>query len=234
MANKYTMANILIVGDSWGEPNWRGPEYPGFTEAGHTTYQLRSLGHDVINLAVSGGSNLSTWINVRERGDLNQDRHWVIWFHTEITRDWPQDRHRWFYQAITDRTADRVYSEIKQIKHTHCPNAGLILVEGQSTVIEPWFSQNFTTDLFVKDWRSELLGRPMPPSQLTAQLSQDQNILKGCLDSVEQQHQLIDHAEVILKAMNASDLFPDRCHPGDLAHQQLSLRIHKFIEENSQ
>lgn len=222
------MLNIAIVGDSWGEPNWRSPQ-PGFTAQGHVASQLAQRGHRVLNASVSGGSNLASWMRLRE---LERSQpHWIIWFHTDLARDWrAHDLAKpWQYQELIDRTALEVYSRINEIwlELAHCP---MIIVEGQSVGHQPYFSEFFQHTEIIKDWRSELTGQELPQTQLLGPMSTSgHRLLANCRDSHSDQMKMIDAVETILRVMHQHDMFPDNCHPGDRAHSELLVKIEKIM-----
>ena len=219
------MLNITIVGDSWGEPNWRRP-IPGHTAEGHVSYLLQHQGFAVENYSISGGSNLATWLNLARNSRRPID--WIIWFHTDISRDFLGHEldHPWHSQELIDRTANRVYGDIQRIVSQSAVAANMLVIEGQSCVHEPHFSERFSWARMIRDWRSQLLGQQMPRTQLLGPMSSGGgNFLDNCRDSYERKMQLITDVETVLQAMHEHDLFPDNCHPGDLAHQQLAQTI---------
>lgn len=221
------MTKIIILGDSWGEPNWRLARQ-GFTAQGHSEYRLRDLGCTVTNYSSSGGSNLTTWLAWAQ--DLTA-ADWLIWFHTDIGRDWPwQELSRgWHYQELMDQTADQVYSRAQAI-YARSNRPKIILVEGQSRRHRPQFDQYFSPHTVITDWRSQLLGRELPYSQLIGPLSSaDKNFFRSCRDSLELAHSLITDVETIMEAMKHSELFPDNCHPGDQAHAQLTQQLWEIV-----
>lgn len=52
--------NIMMIGDSWGVPNYARLNEVMAPVEGHTENRLRSLGHNVFNYSLNGGSNLDT------------------------------------------------------------------------------------------------------------------------------------------------------------------------------
>lgn len=221
--------HIVILGDSWGEPNWRSPQ-PGYTEQGHITHRLRSWGARVSNYSISGGSNHSTWWNWRNHGSDPAD--WIIWFHTDIARDfnWPRlhgiDRDQpWSLESTLDATAASVYQRCQSVWRER-GSSPLILVEAQSCRYRPLFDRYFQPQHVIEDWRAQLVGRPMPKSQIIGPMvAQGSDFFRNCRDTREQQSLYIDQVETIMAAMNSSDLFLDNCHPGDQAHGQLFDRV---------
>jgi hypothetical protein len=229
---------IVMLGDSWGEPNWRSPQ-PGFTDQGHVSVLLRRWGAEVNNYSISGGSNYSTWWSWNTHGQHLEWPDWIIWFHTDMTRDfnWPHlhgiDRRQpWHYEQVLETTAKSVYGRCSQIWH-RLGRAPLIVIEGQSTRVQPWFDQYFQPNWVIEDWRAQLIGRPLPPTQMIGPMvSQGKNFFENCLDSTAQQLMWIDQVDEIMQAMRTSDLFPDNCHPGDRAQELLVDRLIKYFYAN--
>jgi len=97
--------NFLILGCSWGVPNYSG--LYGDPIDTHTEYILKAKGHNVINCAGNGASNLQSldranlylagkpirhpaFPEVKTRlhlEDLDIKIDWVIWFQTAFLRD---------------------------------------------------------------------------------------------------------------------------------------------------
>ncbi len=230
--------HIVILGDSWGEPNWRCPQ-PGFTDQGHVSVLLRQWGARVSNYSISGGSNYSTWWSYRTHDQDTEAPDWIIWFHTDMARDfnWPHlhgiDRSQnWHYEDVLAKTARSVYkrcSEIWQGKN----RPPLILVEGQSQRVMPLFTEYFTAMHVIADWRAQLVGTELPKTQMIGPMvGQGQTFFKGCRDSLEQQNQWIDDVETVMRAMQKSDLFVDNCHPGDRAHKMLFEYLVQYFRAN--
>ena len=101
--------NIVIWGDSWGQPNWAKPQ-SGFTAEGHTANRLRRLGYEVENLSENGHGNITS---IQRQSHIKPD--WVIWFHTELTRDFPIFKKElkgttWTYLDMCNSTAEFIYS----------------------------------------------------------------------------------------------------------------------------
>ena len=46
------MKKILLLGDSWGVPNYNG--LPGISPDQHTEYLLINLGYEVVNFSMNG------------------------------------------------------------------------------------------------------------------------------------------------------------------------------------
>lgn len=216
-----------MLGDSWGEPNWRSPQ-PGFTDQGHVSVLLRQWGAEVNNYSISGGSNYSTWWSYKTHGQHLERPDWIIWFHTDLARDfhWQHlhgiDRQQpWRYLDTLETTARSVYSKCSEIWQA-LGAAPLILVEGQSQRLSPLFEEYFRTHLIIKDWRAQLVGRDLPSTQMIGPMvGQGAKFFENSSDSLADQNLWIDQVETIMQAMRDSPLFVDNCHPGDRAQVML-------------
>jgi hypothetical protein len=228
--------HIVILGDSWGEPNWRGPMYPGFTQGGHTAPRLEHMGHTVYNYSESGRSNMNTWLRLKVRPPPRADV--AIWFHTEIARDIARDHRPGSLSKTLNHTADWVYSRCSQIQTLHLAGVPLIVIEGQSRLHQPQFDRYFNKDqcpqasgyTLIPDWRAELLGQTtLPYTPLLVMLMAGGEILGDFTDDLEEKSQWITDTEYVVDLMKHSPMFPDNCHPGDLAHEQLVNRLIKLF-----
>ena len=223
---------ISIIGDSWGEPNWRFP-MPGYSAEGHISQLLHYLGHRVYNSSIRGGTNLSAWESAQGM-PAHKESDLVIWFHTEVSRDFRPPQSGWTLDESLAQTSQRVYRDISHIRQELVPRARLWVIEGQAPVYSPHFYQWFKPDYWTRDWRSQILAQPMPLSQLVGPLSSNDQWLAQCRDPIEVQSQWVSDVELIMSSMRASPLFPDQCHPGDLAHKELLVQAQTIIQELSQ
>lgn len=248
---------IAIVGDSWADPglfdHLDSIPCRGYSKQGHIDGRLRARGYTVGNFSRSGASNLHTWRQFAPAAREPWD--WIIWFHTELARDWnwpdmaaphcalrctfaadlKPSYQTWSYQASIDHAAVTVYSEIAAVLALH-PHSKLMVIEGQSVCLEPRFSQWITPHYWLRDWRSELVGRKLPASQLITTLSssrgwcRDGLFFDRCTDGHELQFRLLAAVEENLTAMAGSEWFVDRAHPGDRAYAALFDRIEPILE----
>lgn len=243
---------IAIIGDSWSDPGMfdhlAAIPCSGYSKQGHIDGRLRSKGYTVSNFSRYGASNLYTWRRFAQAA--NQTWDWIIWFHTELARDWnwpdmaaaqcalgctfaadlKPSYQAWSYKHSIEHAADTVYSEIAAILTLH-PRSKLMVIEGQSVCQEPQFSQHLEPHYWVRDWRSELVGRKLPASQLITTLSSSRSWCRDglffdrCVDQMQVQFRLLAAVEENLAAMNQSPWFVDRAHPGDRAYATLFDRI---------
>ena len=79
--------NILIIGDSWGVPNY--PPYDlnlqhyGDPPETHTEFLLRAQGYKVTNCSIDASGNLKTILAGIKYAET-ESVDWIIWFHTEM------------------------------------------------------------------------------------------------------------------------------------------------------
>lgn len=226
------MQRMLVIGDSWGAPPDTDQEIQGrYTAQGHISSRLRDLGYMVENRAIRGAGNLESWQQARKFTTAEMD--WCLWFHTELGRDWfrEQHPHKWHWETKIQQVSRRVYAEIREHLDYLRPKKGLILVEGQTTRQLPWFYEYLQPQILIEDWRSELLGQRCDVNQIFGELISQPRFLDSCLDSAELKNQWLDQTTAALDMMaQHPDLFPDRCHPGDYAMAELTLRLKKIID----
>jgi hypothetical protein len=220
------MRYIIIMGDSWGEPNWRRPQ-PGFTPQGHTANLLAQRGYTVFNYSESGRGNMTSWLKLQKNPPPRADH--IIWFHTEIVRDMSNDYTGLLNEQL-DLGAEQIYRRIQGIQQQYVEAADLIVIEGQSQVHQPHFDRYFPQRRLIADWRAELLAQDsLPYTPLLAQICGEGDAFARWTDSSEVKQQMLTDTERVLDLMRDSELFPDNAHPGDLAHEQLTNRLIELI-----
>ena len=245
------MKTILIIGDSWGVPNYEGT--PGSPPETHTEYRLRELGYTVYNCAINGGSNgksanlaskfLSGEPTVLEPiylinklypegiattvdKDLKIDV--IIWFHTEFMRgEYKFDFVNTSIEQNIIHGAQHDYTIVRDFLNER-PHAKLVVIGGQSPVITDILYQYLTPDLVIQDWRSELLNMPLPTVHTL--IKPELWVEPSKVDTMDYKLKVLEDHKIILDAMQNSDLFPDNCHPGGVAHEQLTTRLHKQFQ----
>lgn len=209
--------NILIIGDSWGVPNYTDPR--GAPPEDHLEYRLKNLGYNVFNHAINGASNQQSMESVNFTTLPEID--WIVWFHTECFR----------YEFDPSKTHDEnlIFESNKLYKYAKLffsrTKSQLAVIGGQSPIgpkIKNIFYKYIKPDFIIEDWRSEILGEQLPESYTVSNITwQTHNA-----DTTQVQHQLINVHEYILRVMRNSSSFPDNCHPGSLAHDGLTKKLH--------
>lgn len=223
------MSKIVVFGDSWGDPEVAdNVQRSGFTNQGHVVNLLKTAGHAVTNFSKGGVSNLVSWLYLRDDPRDFSDTDWIIWFHTEMARDWKPQK-GWHLCDRISEWSNHVYARIAELQRQRLGAAGLILIEGQSTRVEPEFSCYFQPLHMVKDWRSELCAEPLPDSQIMAPLLSNPRLLRGCKDPQARQNRWLNNIHKLISAMKLSPYFSDDCHPNDLAHRELFTKLQTWI-----
>jgi hypothetical protein len=238
--------NILIIGDSWGVPNYFGS--PGIDKEYHTEYLLRNLGYNVYNCSRNGDGNISSLERAKQfllgfpishpagthpnfpklyDYDISVDSpnpkiDYIIWFHTEFFRNF-DPTNMMLDQAILE-SANLQYSIISEfVKEQY---AKLIVIGGQCPVRKELY--NYIKPYFViEDWRSEIIGKKLPEVYT---LSRPESWLNSIIDGTDFKLELIEKHHTILRAMQESDDFPDNCHPGIKPHMELTKTLSELLK----
>jgi hypothetical protein len=212
--------NILILGCSFGVPD------NGCPAEFHTENQLKILGHTVYNCARQGASNLASLKIAKEfcnNTALKID--WIVWFHTELIRDY-SDLHIELQGtdqfSFTDQ-AKIVYNRYAEFANTIQAKVAVI---GGAGPVHPSLYSYITPDFCIPSWFNEILNLNLPQIQTLSRLDiieKMQSIGKQTKLEILQEH------EEILNALEASEDFPDKYHPGARPHQKLAQRLHKIF-----
>ena len=215
--------NILILGDSWGIPNYFGP--PGVDAKYHVEFLLKDLGHIVYNCANNGGSNLASFESAnRLLKSLPIQVDLMIWFHTESLRDRNLFNHdeKFYIDEIIQNSCKIIYGEFEKRKQT--TKSKTFVVGGQAKLVDSFY-QITGADYVIPDWRSLIFNRPFPVVHTLCHL----DLIEKSSDSLEFKNNLLKDHETILDYMKQSSCFPDACHPGILPHRELVERISALI-----
>ena len=243
------MKTILIIGDSWGVPNYEGPKL-GADPSEYLEYRLRKLGYKVYNCALNGASNsrtvdlakayLSGNVVTLEPVRLVNNFHklssptvidvvnpkidHVIWFHTESLRAFfdYQTKSKTMVENL-DHGYRKEYEHVKEFLQTL--NAHLTVIGGQSPIYKKFFYEYFKPDFIIEDWRSEIVGRKLPEIHwLTHPIWID-----DCADDKDTKLNMANISMEIIDAMINCRDFVDNCHPGPEPHRLLTQQLHKLF-----
>jgi hypothetical protein len=250
------MKTILIIGDSWGVPNYEG--LPGDPPETHTEFRLRELGYKVYNCAFNGSSNIDTFTKARKflKGEpvileptklnnealrplspykfgiertIDPDYHIdvVIWFHTEFFRTKNFD---FVNRTIEENVVSGAHNDYKfaQIVLKEIPDSKLIVIGGQSPVVTDILYQYLNPDYLIEDWKNELLGPDLPKIHT---LTKPENWIHPYKKGTQYKLEWINKTIQVRRAMAASPDFPDNCHPGSESHRKLTERLHEQITQ---
>lgn len=247
------MKTILMLGDSWGVPNYEGPVH-GAEPHEHTEFRLRELGYKVYNCAMNSYSNIGS-LNLAktylsggvvqlsphnlmntfhktkppERIDIvNPKIDLIVWFHTESLR----------FHFKTDETMQEnlVNGYAFDYKHyaeffENYSDSKIAIIGGQAPIYGPVF-HNFIKryDLLIEDWRSEIIGRKLTEVHWVCK---PEEWVHGCADSKDKKLIMLDQVLDTLTAMRDSPDFIDNCHPAGGPHAELTKRLHKLFQNDA-
>lgn len=221
------MKKIIILGDSWGVPNYCGT--PGILPEEHTEWLLRDRGYDVLNCAGNGRSNFNSIKKARDYVALGHRADWIVWFHTDMILDksfYPMDDRKFTIKSLAFDLSERVYQIFNTLVHE---TSAKTIVFGASSPLLDNFDHYVTPTYKVQDLRSKIVGYDLPMSyghHRPELLEHPNNI-----DTVEDKLALIDAYNQMFKAMGDVELFPDRSHPGIKPHQDITKFIIECIEQ---
>jgi len=216
--------NILIIGDSWGVPNYYDT-IRGAKPEEHTEFRLRNLGYTVFNHSINGASNQRSMDSVDFSVLPLID--WIVWFHTECFRH-NFDPNKSIYENLIHESHETYKHAQKFFSKT---NSKLIAIGGQAVIgptIREIFNKYITPDYLIEDWRSEILGEDMPECYTVNGIPW----ATGSKDTPEEKYILLETQDIVFNAMIKSDKFPDDCHPGAEAHAELTLRLHQIFQNS--
>jgi hypothetical protein len=244
----------MILGDSWGVPNYPPTEYIkhrineikklsavaeikfqhlGDPPETHLEFLLKDCGYSIINLSISGGSNLETIRSAEEYLNKNKIKiDWLIWFHTESLRDWSEiltsPDTKFSIPILSKQLACAAYKKFAElIKKIKCKT---IVIGGQAPIFLKEFKDNIgDVDLLIEDWHADILGVNLPFSHGVCNLNLFE--FPGCLDTTEEKKKMLDNIDTILKLDFESVEFPDNAHPGKKAHAELFQKIKGIIDD---
>jgi len=216
--------NFLILGCSWGVPNY--DELLGDPPETHTEYLLKAKGHNVINCAANGASNLQSLdrailylagkkirhpafpaIDTRiQLEDLDIKIDWVIWFQTEFIRD---DRSVLPSKTLIKDIAQLTYSRYQRFFKKFKSKMAII---GANSDLHPCYKEYINPEFVIKSWSSMILN---------------QEPMEFDINDPELEFKFIDNELRLQDLKSNSILFPDKSHPGAIAHADL---VEKLLE----
>lgn len=246
------MKTILILGDSWGVPNYYGK--PGVPHHCHTEYLLRNLGYKVYNCSINGGGNIETIIRAKEfvKGtpiehpgrkyrttkhrtitidEVNPNIDWILWFHTEFFRD--EFYSNMLLEDLLSITAKNQYKMMADFKESL--NSKIAVIGGQCPVRDEIFDF-FQPDFIIKDWRSEIVEIKLPlvftlaANSFINRRTPGKNWIDAIADNIETKTKILDDHLFIFDVMQNSPDFPDGCHPGKEPHKKLVDRLDPILK----
>lgn len=221
--------NVLLMGCSWGVPNYFGP--PGDDPETHTEFLLQNLGHKVLNCSINGGSNLSSLYRVNEYfiekkdiahptavpkfEDIKYDPNFivdkVIWFHTDPGRDvviinrYNKSIEKQL-EEICRITYKKVAETFKQLKIKD------ITVIGGCADVHPCITDYIKPKFLLSSWQQELIYKS----------ARTWNMETGLANPTDEDISIIQQSlDAIYTLDKKRNIFPDGAHPGKIAHKKL-------------
>jgi hypothetical protein len=233
------MSVVLIVGDSWGVPNYNGSF--GVPKEHHTEFLLRNSGHTVYNCAINGGSNLESLNRAQcllnsnnlvsyPGGDpisYDQPIEWLLWFHTEFFRENDLINYKHTLDRNMKDIAHAVYSKFSLFIKDN--NLKLCVIGGQAQ-LEPELFSYMDPTFCIIDWRSDIL-KIVPPKS-SHLLSRSFEWVPALIKDREEAIRVLNEQQQILELMQKSEHFPDNCHPGTTPHYELASILHEVFKSN--
>jgi hypothetical protein len=192
----------------------------------------------VINCAKNGGSNLDSLKRACDflagnpivhpayntkivQGNINQPIDWIVWFHTELYRDFsvlPNKTNLYKYDSAA--LAEMTYQRYKDFQHT---TGAKLAVIGGAGDLHQCFDNYFTPEFVIRSWRSDILG-------VAINSLWQQEYFDHSKDSIKQKLMQLENNLDLLDLMHASVSFPDNCHPGSIPHQELAEKLHTIFQ----
>lgn len=231
--------NVLILGCSFGVPNYFGPPMPPPED--HTEFILRDFGHTVFNCAKNGGSNLDSLKRANEflsgrpvlhpahknqivPGIKDQSIDWIVWFHTELYRDFASLPNKtYLFKQDSAALAEITYQAYRDFQNK---TGAKLAVIGGAGDLHHCFDQHFTPEFVIRSWRSEILGIDIMPLNTLWQ----QEYFDHSKDPIDDKLMRLESNLNLLNLMTASADFPDNCHPGAVPHKKLSEKLHRIFQ----
>lgn len=227
--------HIWIFGDSWSVPNYTRPR-PGYRAHLHISELLANDGHVIENFGGDGADNHRSVCNAENFRDHHHEYvapDLIIWFVTSIDRDihWLRDHNAADYAINFDnikgtvaKAAKTLYNRLSALLDS-VGNPKLVVVEGQAAVVQPYFDQIIKPDLFIPNWRGEIVGDPDLPNNIW--VSVYSTVEQATDYTTEEKLKVFDELMEIANAMGSSPHFVDNIHPGD----QPMINLHKRITD---
>jgi len=246
--------NILIIGDSWAVPNFYGP--PGDDPETHISWLLDEAGYSVFNTGQNGSSNFGALNRAEDFAEgkevtglilkhADSKRHrfpitdpkycpqdtlkrpdsckidCIIWFCTSLLRDHESGTPLDIQIAhIMHKTYQKLHELRKKLDWPK-----LIAIGGAGPIDEYNLKQYGDLHYCIPSWQAELLGIDIAEYEHVSGALNKSHKFES--DNLEK---FISDAEVVVDAMNHSDLFPDSAHPGKIAHRALFDRLIPVLE----
>jgi len=232
------MANILILGDTWGitpchiwAPNCQDPK-------DWFEFQFLKKGHPTFNKSWGGNQNhyqlaqAEVFLNATK--DTSMEIDLIVWFHSELMRDLGEsasleEQNGMFEEFGFDQTmdiiAERIYGRVTRLKQEF-PKTKWAIIGGHAPIRTNRSHLLDWVEFRIDNWRQEISGKECPESHAFEFLERGKGSLydyPAIGEDIIQRELLIK--EKILEATMDTNLFYNRKHPAKEPLTQLANRI---------
>jgi hypothetical protein len=232
------MANILILGDTWGIT----PCHIWSTECTDPKdwfeFQFLKRGHPTFNKSWGGNQNhyqlaqADVFLNATK--DTAMEIDLIIWFHSELMRDLGESRSgekqnemisELGFDGTLDHIAEKVYGRVNKMKENF-PKTKWAIIGGHAPIRSTRSYLLDWVEFRIDNWRQEISGKECPESHAFEWLEEGKGSLydfPAIGEDIIQRELLIK--EKILEATTDTNLFYNKKHPAKEPLIQLANRI---------
>lgn len=214
------MANILILGDTWGIVPchiWSNDK----SISNWFEYQFLKKGHATFNKSWGGNQNnyqlMQAEVFMHAVKGTPMELDLVIWFHTEIVRDLIPDDVRMLrtvdYDKVIDISAERLYNTATRLKELS-PKTKWAIMGGHAPLRPNAKHLLDWADFRIDDLRSRIAGVELPESQAFEFLERGKGSLwdfEGISEEIIQRE--LDIKEQLINATQDREKFYNQKHP---------------------
>jgi hypothetical protein len=251
------MKTILIIGDSWGVPNYN-EEWSTSPET-HTEYRLKKLGYDVLNFSLNGSSATETIDYAKHtlKNTLNPNSHSVTVKRQLSYNIKPESLKEIPVPNYNGQKIDWVvWFHTEPIRHFDCSHDSLIpylTCEEAHQVGCKIAYRAFVKliDIIGKHVKTAIIGgqAPIDPSLYeyhkpnfiiedwrseivgkklpTCYTFSRTDLVDQSYDTLDKKLEILNVHKIVLNSMSDLSLFFDRCHPGEIPHELLTKKLHQ-------
>lgn len=231
------MANILILGDTWGITPchiWPHDKEP----ADWFEFQFLKRGHPTFNKSWGGNQNhyqlaqADVFLNATK--DTSMEIDLIIWFHSELMRDIGEStsaekQNEMFAEFGFDQTldlvAERVYGRVNRMREEF-PRTKWAIIGGHAPIRSTKSHLLDRVEFRIDNWRQEISGKECPESHAFEWLEEGKGSLydfPAIGEDIIQRELAIK--EKILDATTDTALFYNKKHPALGPLKSLATRI---------
>ena len=231
------MANILILGDTWGiTPCHIWPDLKEPLD--WFEFQFLKKGHPTFNKSWGGNQNhyqlaqAEVFLNATKETPMEIDL--IVWFHSELIRDLgegtPSEKQDEMiaelgFDGTLDLIAERIYERVTRLK-SEFPKTKWAIIGGHAPIRS---SKSYLLDWVefkIDNWRQEISGKECPESHAFEWLEKGKGSLYD-FPSISQDiiDREIEIQQKILNATSDTNLFYNKKHPAIGPIKDLAARI---------